>query len=191
MNIRTGTTFALLATLAGSALAQVNVAAAVNGGVATQSSDWSAIATADRANDGVREGDYYQPTSIAHTNSEAGAWWEADFAGASAIDSVNVFNRTDGLSQRINDFNVYLYLGDEIVYSATDVTFDEEITGAQLSGMTFATGGVVADRVRIQLSGFNYLQLAEVEAYSAVPEPASMVALGLGALALLRRRRSQ
>lgn len=191
MNLRSA--FSLLAaSLAIVATAQTNVAASANGGLASQSSDYAGGSTADRANDGDRQGNYFAANGIAHTNFEAGAWWDSEFAAASSIATINVFNRTDSFGGRIEPFNVILYFGATEVYRAADQTFVPTIIGTGISGMSFATGGVVADRVRVQLSGSNYLQLAEVEAFSSnpVPEPASIAALGLGALALLRRRRA-
>jgi len=42
----------------------------------------------------------------------------------------------------------------------------------------------------VRLDGSNYLQLAEVEAITAVPEPATMLVLGLGGLLAAKRRRT-
>ena len=187
--IRYTLTCAFLTLFATAANAQLNVAASANGGVATQSSNINTILTAEKANDGDRRGNANAAYGIAHTNLEFAPFWQATFAAPSAIGTVNVFNRTDAVGERINPFNVFLYLGTDLVYSATDQTFVPTITAPNVSGMEFATGGVFADRVRIQLSGRNYLQLAEVEAISPVPEPASLAALGLGAVALLRRRK--
>ncbi|RYG30833.1 PEP-CTERM sorting domain-containing protein [bacterium] len=193
MNLRLSTSLLLATSLAIIAVAQVDVAASANGGIASQSSDYSSISTADKANDGDRQGNYSAANNIAHTGFESGAFWESSFATAAAIDTVNVFNRTDGFGERINPFNVILYLGLTEVYSATNQTFIPTITGPQISGMSFMTNGVIADRVRIQLAGSNYLQLAEVEAFSSrpVPEPASIAALGMGAFALMRRRKAR
>ncbi|RYG31308.1 hypothetical protein EON81_23190, partial [bacterium] len=147
------------------ASAQVNVAAAANGGSASQSSSWAgAYTVAAKANDGDRQGNYAAANGIAHTNYDAQAWWQADFASAATIETVNVFNRTDSFGSRINTFGVYLYLGGDLVYSAPNQTFQTDISGLNIAGMTFDTGGALADRVRIQLTGTNYLQLAEVEA---------------------------
>jgi F5/8 type C domain/PEP-CTERM motif len=169
-------------------LAQTNVAASSAGAVASQSSDWSGT-PASRANDGNRNGNW-SANSVSHTNHELNAWWQSSFASASVIDEVLVFNRTDGLENRINPFSVYLYNGIDLVWSSTGNTFTPDITATNISGMTFDVPDVLADRVKIQLDGSNYLHMGEVEAWNtAVPEPASMLALGAGALALLRKRR--
>ncbi|RYG85784.1 MAG: hypothetical protein EON58_22550 [Alphaproteobacteria bacterium] len=155
MNPRLSLSLLLATSLAIVAGAQVNMAASINGGVASQSSTYASISGANKANDGDRQGDYNVANGIAHTNFETGAFWESSFATPAAIGTVNVFNRTDSFSERINPFNVILYLGTIEVYSATNQTFIPTITGTQISGMSFGTNGVVADRVRIQLAGSN------------------------------------
>jgi hypothetical protein len=102
---------------------------------------------------------------------------------------VKIFNRTDGGNGvRINPFRVELYDGANVVWSMTNQTFVEDITGPNIAGMSFAVPNVAADRVRVALEGVNYLSLAEVEAYTIVPEPATLLALA-GSLAFLRLRR--
>lgn len=179
------TAFIFLPTLT---LAQVNVAASAAGAVASQSSDWGG-ALAGRANDGNRNGNW-SSGSVSHTDNALNSWWQSSFAGASVIDEVLVFNRTDSFSTRINPFSVYLYNGIDLVWSSTGNTFAPDITAANISGMTFDVPDVLADRVKIQIDDSNYLHMGEVEAWSsAVPEPATMAVLGAGALALLRKRR--
>jgi len=182
-------TLAALSLVAISA-AQINVAASVNGGLATQSSLWSAGASADKAIDGNRDA-RWSMGSIMHTVFEQGAWWRVQFNGAYLIDEMNIWNRDDGLSTRINPFNVELFHNGNVVWSSMSNVFVDDINDGLTTtlGMRFNAGGVVADSMRVQLVQSNYLHMAEVEAYTAVPEPATMAALGLGVVALIRRRR--
>lgn len=174
-----------------SAFAQSNVAASVNGGVASQSSVYNGTAIASRANDGNRDGRYSQG-SVQHTNSNVNAWWNVDFNGSHLIDIINVWNR-DEFTTRINPFNVILSLDGSVVWSSMNNTFVDTINDGNVNtlGMSFAPGGVLADSLKIQLADTNYLHMAEVEAITVVPEPATMAALGLGVAALLRRKRNK
>jgi len=172
--------------------AQTNFAAAANGGVATQSSTGFS-APASRGNDGNRDGHFFNGTSVTHTNSEFGAWWEVAFASVEEINQILIFNRTDCCSERINTFSVRLYdSGGSEVWSDTNNTFTPTITGTNLSGMQIDAPGVLAKRLRVQLDGTNYLHLAEVEAYNVVPEPATLAALaaGIGLVSRRLRRRT-
>ncbi len=184
-----------LALLGASAMAQVNVAAAANGSSATQSSIWggSPTAFASLVTDENRNGLWNANgiLTLNHTNFEQGAWLRVNFASAFPIDSVNLWNRTDGFGSRLNPFSVRLFNGGSEVWAQTGQTFSNTIDDGLTStaGMAFAPAGVVADMIEVRLDGSNYLHLAEVEAYSAVPEPGIMIAAGLGAAALLRRRR--
>ena len=183
----------LAALLAGSALPQTNVAASANGGTATQSSIWTGSATADKAIDGNRNGIWGANGIITlnHTNNEPGAWLKVFFDNTYQIDSFNLWNRLDGLGGRLDPFSVRLYDGANLTYSSTGNTFLDNINDGlpETTGMAFTTGGVWANMIEIQLDGSNYLHLAEVEAFSPVPEPGILLALGASGLLLLKRRR--
>jgi len=174
------------------ASAQTNFAASANGGVASQSSVWAAQNTPEKGNDGNRDGDYYAG-SMMHTNFERGAWYKIDFATATAISEIYVFNRTDFGSTRLNPFTVSLSLNGNLVWSATNQTFAQNISDPDpdVSGMSFSMPNVVADSVKVQLDGTEYLHLAELEAYGVVPEPASFLALLAGVGVLARGRKSK
>gem|GEM_PF-6118638 len=128
-----------------------------------------------------------------HTNFEQGAWYRVDFASASTVSQVNVFNRTDSFMGRLSPFTVTLSLSGNTVWSATNQTFGQNINDGNpfASGMSFNTGSVLADSVKVQLDGAQYLHLAELEALEAVPEPATVIAFGTGIALLARRRRGQ
>ncbi len=75
----------------GSAFAQVNVAASANGGTDTQSSLWTAAATADKAIDGNNNGIWGANgvLTLSHTNAEKGAWLRILFDDTYSIDILN------------------------------------------------------------------------------------------------------
>lgn len=186
--------FLFAVALAGSALAQTNVAASANGGTATQSSIWTPAATADKAIDGNKNGIWGANGiyTLNHTNAEAGAWLRIFFDSTYQIDSVNLWNRLDNLGTRLNPFSVRLYDGASLTYSSTGNTFVDNVNDgfAETAGMSFSTGGVWANMLEVQLDGTNYLHLAEVEAFAPVPEPGILLALGAGGLLFFKKRRS-
>lgn len=63
-------------------------------GKAVQSSQYS-DAAATRAVDGKTDGDYTKG-SVSHSNKEDDPWWEVDLGSEQPIDTVVVWNRTDG-----------------------------------------------------------------------------------------------
>lgn len=188
---RIGATALALATIA-SSLAQTNVAASANGGIGSQSSVWAAQATPDKGNDGNRDG-RWNSQSVMHTNFESGAWYKIEFASASSISQINVFNRTDSFMNRLSPFSVSLSLNGNMVWSATNQTFVQNINDGNpfASGMSFEINSVMADSVMVQLDRTEYLHIAELEAIEAVPEPGTMLILTLTGVTLLRKRVSK
>ncbi len=68
--------------------------------------------------------------------------------------------------------------------------FSEKEGSTAGNTIIFVIPNVNGNRVRVMLEGQNYLHMAEVQVMaSPVPEPASLAALTIGALALLRKRR--
>jgi hypothetical protein len=186
--------FILAACLVGSASAQINVAAAANGGTASQSSLWTAAATADKAIDGNNNGVWGANGifTLNHTNAEQGAWLKIMFNDTYSIDTLNIWNRVE-LSERLNPFSVRLYDGANLAWESTGLTFDDNINDGLnfTKGMLLSPGGILANSVEIQLDGSNYLHLAEVEAFAPVPEPATMIGLAAGGLLLMKRRKAK
>ncbi len=177
-----------------------NLALSANGGVASQSStlDFTIPGTASKAIDGNVSGDYFAG-SVTATNADLGAWWQVDLAGIGSISDVVVFNRTDCCGDRLSPFNLELLLGANIVQSFSSQTFAADISGTNVAGMTFEIGGTVADAVRIQLGGTNWLSLAEVQVNGTqlppmhTPLPAAVWLMGsaLAGLGAIARRRRQ
>ena len=68
-------------------------------GKATQSStDYDGPARL--AIDGNTDGDYFKAKSTTHTRSEDDPWWEVDLGAVLPIDSIVLWNRTDGELER-------------------------------------------------------------------------------------------
>lgn len=97
-------------------LAEVEVQAdgrnVARGKTATQSST-THDAPASRAVDGVTEGGFFVANSVTHTATEADPWWEVDLGGVTPVETIVVFNRTDGgVGVRLAGARVSLLDGD-------------------------------------------------------------------------------
>jgi hypothetical protein len=152
-----------------SASATISLATLINlaaGRSAGQSSTFGSAA-ASRAVDGNTDGDYFH-NSVSVTNGDPLAWWEVDLGVSAAITNIVIWNRTDGSSDRLGNFWVFV----------SDTPFGDGDTAASLSSRpgtwsshqtTYPSpsvsipAGVQGRYVRIQLNSPNYLQLAEVQ----------------------------
>ena len=136
---------------------------------ATQSSTIPYFATvaASNAVDGNTDGNFADG-SVSHTNSEANAWWQVDLGASATISSVVVWNRTDCCGDRLSDYWVFI---SNTPFGATDTPATlQNRAGTWSSHQTSAPNpstsipAVANGRyVRIQLSGTNFLSLAEVQ----------------------------
>ena len=135
------------------------------GSVATQSST-SSGADAARAIDGNVSG-HWGLNSVSHTNFDTEAWWAVDMQSSIQVDRVRIWNRTDCCTDRLADF--YLFVSD-LPFASTDVATtlaDPNVTSVFHAGpapnyLTLEPG-VTGRDLRIQLTGTNYLHLAEVQ----------------------------
>jgi hypothetical protein len=141
------------------------------GKTATQSSTLSGypVAGASNAVDGNTDGDFYNG-SVTHTNLDANAWWQVDLGTSAAVSSISIWNRTDCCPDRLSDYWVFV----------SDTPFGPSDTPATLQNRvgTWSSHQTIypnpATRiplnargryVRVQLSGTNYLNLAEVQVF--------------------------
>jgi hypothetical protein len=134
---------------------------------ATQSSDPFG-APAARAVDGNTSGVWSQ-NSVSHTGNDAQAWWQVDLGQVRQLDTVRVWNRTDCCSERLSNFYV---LVSDVPFVSNDLTAARNQAGVSsfnVPGIAGAPTSVAVNRsgryVRVQLSGANYLMLAEVEVF--------------------------
>ncbi len=141
------------------------------GKTATQSSTYAGNVGASAAVNGNTDGDYWDD-SVSHTNDDTNAWWQVDLGASNTINLITIWNRTDICSSRLSDYWVFV----------SDTPFDENDTPTTLQNRSgtsgshqttmpnpstgIDTGGVHGRYIRVQLSGTNYLALAEVQVFT-------------------------
>ena len=139
-------------------------------GTVSQSSDYLGDATygAAKATDNNTDG-VAANGSVAITGNDNEAWWQIDLGDFYDIDSITLWNRSDCCANRLSDFHV---LVSETPFESTDLAATINQTGvrdyphAGTAGAVSNTSvGQLARYVRIQLSGQDHLQLAEVQIY--------------------------
>jgi uncharacterized repeat protein (TIGR01451 family) len=137
---------------------------------ATQSSTFPGYPTAiaSSAVDGSQDGNF-SDGSVTATNLDTNAWWQLDLSRSATISSVVIWNRTDCCGSRLNDYWVFI---SDTPFFPTDTpatlqnrpgTFSSHQTAAPNPSTTIAAGGAQGRYVRVQLSGTDYLSLAEVQ----------------------------
>ncbi len=146
---------------------QLNVAA---GKPVSQSSTESG-GLPERANDGNTNG-RFQEHSVSHTQSEPNAWWEVDLGAVYNLSSIRLWNRTDCCGSRLRDFHV---LVSDTPFASQDLNAtlgQPGVSDVHVPGTVGTQTEINLNRsgrfVRIQLSGQDYLHLAEVEILEAV-----------------------
>ena len=140
---------------------------------ATQSSTLG-TGVAALAVDGNKDGRYSDTwkNSVTLTNSDAQAWWQVDLGGPNLVSNVSIYNRVDKYGERLQNFYVLFstvpflsdqlqdLLADPLVYK-THFMYMEEVAHLYIDQ--------VAQYIRVQLAGTNYLSLAEVEIWGHPP----------------------
>jgi len=147
--------------LSGSDLAQ--------GKTATQSSTYGPATGAANAVDGNTDGNFNHG-SVTHTGLDSTAWWQVDLGTSAAISSITIWNRTDCCPERLNDYWVFV---SDTPFGSSDTpatlqnragTWSSHQTGYPNPASTI-TLNAQGRYLRVQLSGTNYLSLAEVQVF--------------------------
>jgi uncharacterized repeat protein (TIGR01451 family) len=142
----------------------------VVGGIATQSSTLPGFPSANAAAalDGSTDGNFFDG-SVTATNLDTTAWWQVDLGTPAILSTITIWNRTDCCGSRLNDYWVFV---SNTPFSPTDTpatlqgrpgTFSSHQTSAPNPSATIAAGGALGRYLRVQLTGTNYLSLAEVQ----------------------------
>jgi hypothetical protein len=151
-------------------------------GRAVVQSSTSGAGEAWRAVDGDINGNWLD-SSVTHTYEEVNPWWQVDLGGLCAIDTVELWNRTDCCWDRLDDF--YIFVSD-VPFVSDDLTDTLNQDGVWSMHITNIPDpqvqlwvGQVGRYVRIQLGDTNYLSLAEVKVLGEMLVPQEdNVALG-------------
>jgi hypothetical protein len=136
-----------------------------------QSSTYPGAAGAGPASavDGNTNGNFFVQ-SVTATNLDTNAWWQVDLNSSAAIGSILIWNRTDCCSDRLTDYWVFI---SDTPFLATDTpatlqsrsgTWSSHQTTAP-SPSTLIAVAAQGRYVRVQLTGANYLSLAEVQVF--------------------------
>jgi hypothetical protein len=139
---------------------------------ATQSSTLAGYtgAAAASAVDGATDGNFLN-NSVTATNFENSPWWQVDLGATGAIGAITIWNRSDCCGTRLNDYWVFV---SDTPFLATDTPATlQSRAGTWSSHQTTPPGPSVTipaatqgRYVRVQLSGANYLSLAEVQVFT-------------------------
>ena len=117
-----------------------------------------------RAVDGNTSGNY-RHKSVTHTQSQNQSWWQVDLGKMYDIKTINVYNRTDCCNTRLSNFYVIVSktpFPAELNKAKSKAGWNQHVAGNAKQKESFSVG-VKGRYVRVQLSGSNYLSLAEVE----------------------------
>lgn len=124
--------------------------------------------SADNAIDGDRGGNY--PTdAISHTDVGAEPWWEIDLGAVYNLSRVSVFNREDCCAESLSDFHVFVsdvpFISGTVSGSLAQPGVDSFFTAGQGARENSIPVNRSGRYVRVQLTGTDYLQIAEVEVF--------------------------
>ena len=141
-------------------------------GRATSASSVGWGGTPGRAVDGNSDGNYYN-NSVTHTLAEPESWWQVDLGQSSAVQSIEVFNRSDCCSERLSDFYVFVSSTDMSGRTLAQLIADTSVARVRVLSMNGAPSVALAlpaqgRFVKLQLAGTDYLSLAEVRVMGMV-----------------------
>ncbi len=149
------------------------------GASATQSST-AYDGVAGRAVDGSTNG-FFVSESVTHTNHDQNAWWEIDLGSEFDIETITLHPRADCCQSRLTDFRLFIssapFDSQELDETLLQPGVAEIHATGTLDASTSWSANQLGRYVRVQLSGKNFMSLAEVEIMATTT---SMVARAQG-----------
>jgi hypothetical protein len=137
------------------------------GRAATQSSTWNGQSAQYAVDDNTAG-------IVSHTNLNAQAWWQLDLGNSYWLSRINIWNRTDCCADRLSNF--YVFVSDQ-PFDSSDLNATLNQPGVlayyingQAQTPSIAIIGRSGRYIRVQLTGTNYLSLAELEVFGE-PNP--------------------
>ncbi|MES2887509.1 MAG: PA14 domain-containing protein [Pseudomonadota bacterium] len=126
---------------------------------------------ASRAVDGNIDGDFVQGGSVSHTAESGDSSWQVDLGSVQPLTAIRLWNRTDCCGSRLINFRVLVSPTDMTGRSLSSLLADPTVTSPVVSAEPepqvtlplHASGRYV----RVQLTAWNALSLAEVQVYGA------------------------
>ena len=144
------------------------------GRTASQSNDYLSSSVAGKALDGNINGDP-AAASVSCTGLDEYAWWQVDLGGAQQIDGVQIWNRTDGTGDRLSDFYVFVseepFPDEPPSVLAADPDIWHHYKAGAAGRTTTIPVGEHGRYLRVQLTGTNYLSMAEVQVWGTPGKP--------------------
>ena len=142
---------------------------------ATQSSNYPGYASAIAASavDGNTDGNFFDG-SVTATNLDTNAWWQVDLGASAIVNSIVIWNRTDCCADRLGDYWIFV---SSTPFGPTDTpttlqsraeTWSSHQTTIPSPSTSVLASGAQGQYVRVQLSGTNYLSLAEVQVMGVI-----------------------
>jgi hypothetical protein len=127
---------------------------------------------ADRAVDGITDGDHHAAESVSHTEKDHQPWWQVDLGAVVDIDRIEIFNRTDCCSDRLRDYYVFIsstpFEHRTVEETVRDPNVFASFQQEQAQSPTTVAIGRRGRFVRIQLTAEEqFLALAEVRVIPA------------------------
>ncbi|MCE5209666.1 MAG: right-handed parallel beta-helix repeat-containing protein, partial [Chloroflexi bacterium] len=131
------------------------------------------VGAAKLAVDGNTDGNFSH-NSTTHTKKNYQAWWQVDLGSVQSISTIDVWNRTDCCGSRLQKFYV---LVSDVPFKSTNLNKTRNQAGVSafyVAGQGGRPTTIEVNRtgryVRVQLTGTNYLSLAEVQVWGAGSE---------------------